>query len=166
LAEDPVRAPSAIGLDQLGVAFWLQQLHAGCTAIPSDPGLLQRKVQPFKRPVDQRRPVRRRGVGNQGGALGEPAILTRYDIGNQPLAVLWPVGSDNYGTDRWMLLQHRFDLPQFDPMTANLDLEVFPSQKLDIAVGQVPSEVPGMEMTPVGYGMMMKRSLVLVSSRQ
>jgi hypothetical protein len=41
-----------------------------------------------------------------------------------------------------VLFDHRFDFFQFDPQAADLYLEVYPAQKLDPAVRQVPCQVP------------------------
>ena len=42
-----------------------------------------------------------------------------------------------------MLAQYRFDLAEFDPVTANLDLVVGATEKFDVAVRQVAREVTG-----------------------
>ena len=41
-----------------------------------------------------------------------------------------------------MLSQSRFYFPQLDPVTLNLDLEVFPSQELDVPIGKVMAQIP------------------------
>src|SRR5262249_10790575 len=42
-----------------------------------------------------------------------------------------------------MALEHRFDLAELDPIALDLHLEVVAAQELDVAVGQVASEIAG-----------------------
>ena len=42
-----------------------------------------------------------------------------------------------------MSFQRCLDFPQFDAIALHLDLIVFPTQKLDVAIRQIASQIPG-----------------------
>src|SRR5262245_27525719 len=67
-----------------------------------------------------------------------------HNVCDQALvAIRLLAGGDESLLHSRVLPQHRFDLTHLDAVAAHLDLMVDASQKLDVAVGQVPYQVAG-----------------------
>src|SRR2546421_7753470 len=69
-----------------------------------------------------------------------------HDVGHQPLVPRHILTDYHHClTRRWMLAEHRFDLPQLDAEAANLDLMIQTSQELNGTIGSVACQITRFE---------------------
>src|SRR5438105_2891768 len=63
------------------------------------------------------------------------------------------VEADHTLTHSGVFIEQPFQLPQFDTMTADLDLMVYAPEELDIAVGEITGQVSGPIQPLSGLGL-------------
>src|SRR3954465_6942658 len=68
--------------------------------------------------------------------------LLQFDISDQLLMSRLIFACQHHSlADRWMLVENRLNLAQLDAVATNLDLEVYATLELQIAIGQEASQV-------------------------